>query len=87
MTQEERTAILERIVKDQFANIIAQGSVVCAKDDMFTNMAQYLHYAGVVNGGSMDLPVSDAQYWDVVKKLAADNKNLIATDNEVKTAD
>ena len=88
MTQEERIAAIERIVNNQFYSIVVQaverrGSVVATKDQLFDNYLMYVRYASTVIGDKVDCLVSDATYWDVVKRLA-DPKEMVVSDDEVR---
>lgn len=92
MTHEERMAMMERIVKHQFFHIIAQAVeehkiIVATKDQMFDNAVMYTEYASVVNGASVDFGMTNAMYWDIVKRLAAEEDGLVASDEDVRIAD
>lgn len=91
MTQEERIAAVERIVNNQFYSIVVQaierrGPVVATKDQLFDNYLMYVRYASTVIGDEVDCLVSDATYWDVVKRLA-DPKELVVSDDDVRIVD
>ena len=92
MTHEERMAMMERIIKQQFFHIIAQAVeeykiIVATKDQMFNNAVMYTEYAGVVNGASVDFGMTDAMYWDIVKRMAAEQDGLVASDEDIRIAD
>lgn len=92
MTHEERMAMMERIIKQQFFHIIAQAVeeykiIVATKDQMFNNAVMYTEYASVVNDAPVDFGMTDAMYWDIVKRMAAEQDGLVASDEDVRIAD
>lgn len=96
MTSEERIATIERIVKDQFIQILIQmgeierGQVVATKDKLLNDLCQYVRRAIIVTGDNslqmIDMFLTQDEYWSYVKRLA-DKKAFVITDDEVRIAE